>query len=161
MQNSLYLTAMLNKLRGDYTKWFGAPEAFRAATMGGAKALGRDHELGAVQKGRVADLVAYRLHSFPFTPLNNVVNQLVYAANRHEVDFVMVDGEAILANGKLTRIDEDRLLGEIQAAHLRIEPQLTASEKDVERLREPYERIYNRCQHIAIAPDTHPARFSH
>ena len=161
MQNSLYLAAMLNKLRGDYKKWFGAPEVLRAATMGGAKALGRGRELGAIEKGRIADLTAYRLDSFPFTPLNNMVNQLVYSANRHEVDFVMVDGEPILAEGRLTRVDEDRLLDEIRAAHARIEPLLTASEHDVERLRGPYERIYNRCQHIEIAPDTYPARFSH
>jgi guanine deaminase len=161
MQNSLYLAAQLNKLRGDYSKWFGAPEVLKAATMGGAKALGRGHELGAIAKGRIADLVAYRLHSIPFTPLNNAVNQLVYAANRHEVDFVMVDGEPILANGSLTRVDEDRLLDEIAEAHARIAPLLTQSEKGVERLRLPYERIYRRCQAIEIAPDTYPARFSH
>jgi guanine deaminase len=161
MQNSLYLAAMLNKLRGDHEGWFGAPDVLRAATMGGAKALGRDGELGAIERGRIADLTAYRLHSFPFTPLNNVLNQLVYAANRHEVDFVMVDGETILSDGKLIGVDEDRLLDEIADAHARIAPQLEASEKDVERLREPYERIYRRCQKIEIAPDTYPARFSH
>jgi 5-methylthioadenosine/S-adenosylhomocysteine deaminase len=161
MQNSLYLSAMLNKLRGDHINWFGAPKALRAATLGGAKALGRAPELGAIAKGRIADLVAYRLRSVPFTPLNNVVNQLVYAANRSEVDFVMVDGEPILADGRLTRVDEDRLLDEIAEAHARIAPQLTQSEKDVERLRAPYERIYRRCQALEIAPDTYPARFPH
>ena len=160
MQNSMYLAAMLNKLRGDYIEWFGAPEVLRAATIGGAKALGRARELGAVEKGRLADLTAYRLDGFPFTPLNNVVNQLVYAANRREVDFVMVDGEPIMIAGRLTRVDEDRLLDEIRAAHARIEPQLAASEEDVERLRGPYERIYRRCQQIEIAPDTFPARFA-
>jgi hypothetical protein len=99
--------------------------------MGGAKALGREQELGAIAKGRIADLTGYRLHSFPFTPLNNLLNQLVYAANRHEVDFVMVDGEPILANGRLTRVDEDRLLDEISEAHARIAPLLDASEQDV------------------------------
>jgi 5-methylthioadenosine/S-adenosylhomocysteine deaminase len=161
IQNALYLAALLQKLRGDYPKWVGAAEAFRAATMGGAKALGRGRELGAVEKGRIADLTAYRLDTIPFTPLNNALHQLVYAATRAEVDFVMVDGEVIFADGRLTRVDEPRLLAEIKEAHARIEPLLTDSENDVERLREPYERIYRRCQHIEIAPDTYPARFSH
>ena len=161
IQNSLYLAAMLQKLRHGYTKWVGAPEAFRFATMGGAKALGRGRELGAIEKGRIADLVAYRLDTIPFTPLNNPINQLVYSASRKEVDLTMVDGEVIMAKGKLTRVNEDRLIAEIQEAHARIEPMLTASEQDVERLREPYERIYNRCQHIEIAADTHPALFPH
>lgn len=161
MHNSMYLAAMLNKLRGDHTKWFGAPETLRAATMGGATALGRGKELGAVEKGRIADLTAYHLHTIPFTPRNDLLNQLVYAANRKEVDFVMVDGETVMSGGRLMRVDEDKLLDEIAEAHSRIEPLIAASEKDVERLLGPYERIYKRCQHIEIAHDTYPARFSH
>ena len=157
MQNSLYLTALLQKLRGDRGNWIGAADAFRAATLGGARALGRGHELGAIEKGRLADLAAYRLDSVSFTPLNNPVNQLVYSASRNEVDFVMVDGEVILSSGRLTRVDEDRLLGEIREAHGRIAPFLAASEKDAERLREPLERIYHRCGDIEISNDTYPA----
>ena len=160
MQNTLYLAALLQKLRGDHTTWVGAADAFRFATVGGAKALGRARELGAIGKGRIADLTAYRLNSIPFAPLNNPVNQLVYAASRHEVDFVMVDGEVIKEKGKLTRIDEDKIIAEIKEAHARLEPMITASEADVERLRAPYERIYRRCQHLGIANDTYPARFS-
>ena len=74
---------------------------------------------------------------------------------------VMVDGEVIKKDGKLTRVDEDKLLDEIREAHARLAPQLTASEKDVERMLAPYERIYHRCQHIDISPETYPARFSH
>ena len=161
MQKSLYLAALLPKLRGDYTKWFGAPEAFRFGTIGGARALGRGSELGAIEKGRIADLAAYRLNSMPFTPLGNLVNQLVYSAGPAEVDLVMVDGEVIMSGGRLTRIDEDRLIAEIREAHARIEPKLSAAEADVERLREPYERIYHRCENIDIAADTYPARLSH
>ncbi len=161
MQNAIYLAALLQKLRGDHTTWVGATEAFEAATMGGARALGRETELGALETGRKADLVAYRLDTIPFTPLNNPLQQLVYAAGRAEIDLVMVDGAVTLQNGRLTRIDEAALLAEIAEVHERIEPQLTASEADVERLVAPYTRIYRRCQCVDIAPDTYPARFSH
>jgi 5-methylthioadenosine/S-adenosylhomocysteine deaminase len=159
MQNALYLASLIHKLRGDYTGWIGATDAYRFATQGGAKALGRSHELGTIEKGRIADLTGYDLHSLPFTPLNDPVHQLACAACRHEVDFVMVDGEPILLEGKLTRVDEDKLIDEIHAAHARIAPLIADSENDVERLREPYERIYRRCQKIEISPDTYPARF--
>jgi 5-methylthioadenosine/S-adenosylhomocysteine deaminase len=159
MQNALYLASLLHKLRGDYTGWVGATDSFRFATMGGARALGREKELGAIEQGRIADLTAYDLHSLAFTPLNNPVHQLVCAACRHEVDFVMVDGEVILQHGKLTRVDEDKLIDEIAEVHARLEPLLTASENDVERLRPAYERIYRRCQAIDISPETYPARF--
>ncbi|WP_375460270.1 amidohydrolase family protein [uncultured Enterovirga sp.] len=159
MQNALYLAALLQKLRGDYTTWVGATEAFEAATMGGARALGRAGELGAVGAGRKADLVAYRLDTTPFTPLNDPLQQLVYAAGRSEIDLVMVDGAVTMRDGRLTRVDESALLAEIAETHARIEPELTASEADVERLVEPYTRIWRRCQCIEIASDTYPARF--
>ena len=161
MQNALYLAALAQRLRGERSQWIEAKDAFRAATMGGAIALGRGRELGAIEKGRIADLTAYRLDSLSFTPLNDPVNQLVYAATRNEVDFVMVDGEAVLSSGRLTRVDEDRLLAEIREAHARIAPLLSASEQEGERLREPLERIYRRCAEIDIPGDTYPAHFSH
>ena len=80
MQNALYLCGLLHKLRGDHTKWVGATEALHAATVGGARALGRGRDLGAIEAGRTADLTAYRLDSIPFTPLNNAVSQLVFSA---------------------------------------------------------------------------------
>src|SRR6202011_1884279 len=53
MPNSPYPAALLQKARGDQTTTLAAPEAFYAATMGGAKALGRAKELGAVEAGRI------------------------------------------------------------------------------------------------------------
>lgn len=160
MQNVLYLSPLLQRLRDNNSNWISARGAFLAATLGGAKGFGRGEDLGAVAKGRIADLVAFNLNEVAFTPLNNPINQLVYSG-RKQVDFVMVDGEVILANGRLTRIDEDRMLDEIRAAHARLAPLLMAAEKDGERFHAPFERIYRRCHDIEIASDTYPARLSH
>ena len=159
MQNALYLAALLHKLRGEHTGWIGASDAFRFATMGGARALGREAELGAVTPGRLADLVGYRLDRVAFTPLNNPVNQLVYAAGQDTIDLVMVGGAVVQHGGRLTRVDEAALLGEIAETHARMEPQLTASEAGVEELLPPYQRIFQRCQCMPIAADIYPARF--
>lgn len=158
MQNALCDGALIQKLRGDYASWTGAREALRAATLGSAKALGRDDELGAVEKGRIADLVAYRLDAIAFTPLNDAVNQLVYGATKADIDMVMVDGEIVQRDGRLTRVDEDALIAEIHDVHARITPALAASEADVARLSAPYERIYQRCRHMPIPAETYPAR---
>jgi guanine deaminase len=160
MQNALCDGALVQKLRGDYPSWTGARETLRAATLGGAKALGRERELGAVETGRIADLVAYRLDSIAFTPLNNAVNQLVYGATKSDIDMVMVDGEVIQRDGRLTRVNEDALIAEIQDAHARIAPALAESEDDVARLSAPYERIHRRCRHLPIPAETLPARLA-
>jgi guanine deaminase len=159
MQTALQLGALLNKMRGDYPEWVGAKESFRAATQGGAKALGRERDLGVIEKGRTADLVAYRLDSIAFSPLNNPLRQLVYAATKADIDLVMVDGGIVLRGGQPTRIDEERLLAEIGEAHARIGPALAENDHNTGRILEPYRRICERCQHIEIAPDTYPARF--
>lgn len=158
MQNALADGALIQKLRGDYPAWTGAREALTAATLGGARALGRAGDLGAIAPGHLADLVAYRLDGIAFTPLNEAVHQLVYAATKADIDMVMVDGEVIQQGGRLTRIDEARIIDDIQEAHSRIAPALTASEADVERLAAPYRRIHERCRHIPIAAATYPAR---
>jgi 5-methylthioadenosine/S-adenosylhomocysteine deaminase len=159
MQTTLQLGALLNKVRGDYPAWVGAEESFFAATRGGAKALGRERDLGVIEKGSAADLVAYRLDAISFSPLNNPLRQLVYAATKADIDLVMVDGDVIQREGRLVRVDEDKLLAEIREVHERIAPNLAEADKHVERILEPYRRIYDRCQHIEIASDTYPARF--
>ncbi|HZV20699.1 MAG TPA: amidohydrolase [Hyphomicrobiales bacterium] len=158
MQTALQLGALINKMRGDYPSWIGAKESFQAATAGGAKALGRERDLGAIEKGRAADLVAYRLDSIAFSPLNDPLRQMVFSATKADIDLVMVDGEIVQRDGRLTRVDEDKLLAEIAEVHARVEPLLDENDRLVERLLVPYRRIYERCQHIPIAPDTHPAR---
>lgn len=159
MQLVLTTAALLQKLRGDYTGWTGAAEAFRAGTLGGAKALGREGDLGAIAPGYLADITGYSLEGLAFTPLNNALNQLVYSASRADLALSMVDGEVVIRDGAFTRLDEAALLAEIREAHAEIEPQIAQSEKDVEVLFGPYERIYRRCQHQPVAPDTFPARF--
>jgi guanine deaminase len=120
----------------------------------------RGHDLGAVEKGRIADLVAYRRDRIPFVPLNDPVRQLVYAETGASVDMVFVEGEPIIMNGAFTRIDEARLLGEIGEVHADLAPIIAESEAALNRLREPYERIYRRCLETPIADDTFPALMS-
>ena len=159
MQYVLMCAGLLNKLRGDHTTWPGAREAFLAGTMGGARALGFEDALGAVEAGRLADLAVYRLDRVPFAPLNDPLNQLVYAESGASLDMLLVDGEIVMRDGKLTRIDEAAVLAELADAHAALAPAIADSERDVERMVPAYERIYRRCLAIAIADDTHPARF--
>lgn len=157
MLNLISTTALVHKLRsGDYRDWIGAEETWRAATLGGAKALGMDDRLGTVEEGRVADLTLYRLDRIPFVPLNNALHQLVYAADSSTVDTVIVDGEIVMEAGKLTHIDETAIIAEIQEEHTKLAPLLRESEKSVNRILPAYERIYRRCQKEPIAAETYP-----
>jgi len=151
--------ALVNKLRDDEpSRWIGAKEAWHAATVGGAQAIGLGDVIGTIEPGRKADFGLYRLDSIPFVPLNNPLGQLVYAENGGDLDLVMIDGEIVLRDGRLTRIDESAILAEIAEEHRRLLPLIEDSERKVSRINDAYRRIYARCLTEEIAPDTYRAR---
>jgi guanine deaminase len=152
--------AALSKLRGDdYAHWLSAEDVLRAGTVGGARALGFGDELGVIAVGARADLVGYRLDTATFTPLNDPVRQLIYTERGAGLDFSMVAGEIAMRDGRLTRVDEPKLLGEIEAEFRALEPQYVAAEASVRPVLEALETIYRTSLATAIPADTYPARF--
>lgn len=159
MMKVVCAAALLHKLRDDDpARWVGAAEAWRAGTLGGARALGLQAELGAVTQGRKADLALWRLDRIPFVPLNNALGQLVYAESGADLDSVVVDGEIVMRAGTLARIDEAAILAEIGEEHRRLAPLLAEAERRAAPINAAYRRIYARCLKEAIAPDTFRAR---
>ncbi|MBY5325150.1 amidohydrolase family protein [Rhizobium leguminosarum] len=153
-------TAYVQKLRGnDPDRWITAPEAFHAATKGGARALGLEKQIGEIKVGMKADLSGYSLDQIAFVPLNDPIRQLVYAETGSGLRLSIVDGTVIFRDGKLTLIDEAAILREAQEIHAELEPIITAVEESVAPLLAPYRRIHARCLCHPIASDTYPARF--
>lgn len=83
-----------------------AAAALRMATLGGARALGLDSEIGSLIEGKSADCIAVDLSAAATQPVYNVPSQLVYAASRDQVSDVFVAGRALLRNRQLTTLDE-------------------------------------------------------
>ena len=84
---------------------FSAPSALRAATLGGARAIGLDDRIGSIEPGKRADLVLVDMDPLETQPLFNVISQLVYATGRHQVTDVWVDGHARLRGRELVDLD--------------------------------------------------------
>ena len=84
---------------------FSAASALRAATLGGAKAIGFDHLVGSIEPGKQADLACVDLSALESQPLHNVLSQLVYATGRHQVTDVWIAGRPKLAARELVDID--------------------------------------------------------
>jgi 5-methylthioadenosine/S-adenosylhomocysteine deaminase len=153
------VAAALSKVRGaDYAAWLSAREVLVAGTQGGARALGFGNGLGVIEPGALADLVAYRVDSFPFTPLHDPVRQLIYAERGADIDFVMVNGDVALRDGRLTRVDERRLLAEIHGEIEKLAEQFAVSESSVAPVRAAMDTLYRRTLLADIPPDTYPAR---
>ncbi|TMK58465.1 MAG: amidohydrolase, partial [Actinobacteria bacterium] len=86
------------------------------ATLGGARALLSEHEIGSIEPGKKADLVLHDRDRPEWTPLHNVASQLVWAADGRSVHTVFVDGRKVVDNYRLTTLDESDLYRRAQAA---------------------------------------------
>ena len=78
-----------------------AHAALRAATLGGARALGLAGRIGSIEPGKRADLTAIALRAPELAPCYDPVSQLVYAAGREHVTHVWVDGALQVRDGEL------------------------------------------------------------
>ena len=97
--------ALLAKAVANDAAGFDAFSALRAATLGGAKALGWDDRIGSIEPGKQADLACIDLSSLETQPLHHVVSQLVYATGRHQVSDVWIAGARRLRERELVDMD--------------------------------------------------------
>ena len=79
--------------------------ALRMATLAGAEALGIADATGSLAPGKWADLACFDLGRLPAVPVTDPVAALVGAGGRDFVSDVWVAGRAVVAQGRLTRID--------------------------------------------------------
>ncbi|WP_137888151.1 TRZ/ATZ family hydrolase [Pseudomonas sp. 2FE] len=88
--------------------------ALRMATLNGARALGLDEQIGSLEVGKSADVVAFDLSGLAQQPIYDPVSQLIYASNRDCVRHVWVGGKQLLDDRRLTRLDEERVIARAQ-----------------------------------------------
>lgn len=119
----LRTAALLAKAVANDASAFAAPQALHAATLGGAKALGLDSEIGSLAPGKRADFIALDLSGVSTQPLYNVLSQIVYAASREQVTHSYVAGRCLMRERVLTTLDEDAILARAQSWQQRIRPQ--------------------------------------
>ena len=82
-----------------------AANVLRMATLGGAAALGLDHDIGSLEVGKHADLIAVNMGGLDHLPCYDPVSHLVNVTGRDQVSDVWVAGERLVADRLLTRID--------------------------------------------------------
>jgi len=116
-------TAVGSKIVERNTQATTAADVFDAATLGGARALGRD-DLGRIAPGARADLVLWKAASWGMTPLRDPVKNLVYNATAEDVDRVWVDGRLVVSDSRVLAADERAILSALQAAGERMWPRL-------------------------------------
>jgi 5-methylthioadenosine/S-adenosylhomocysteine deaminase len=145
MFDAMRLAALIHNQAGtDFKDWVSPTQALAMATRSGARAFGLD--TGVLALGKLADLVLLRRDTPAFTPLNDVVAQLVFCENGSGVDTVIVNGEVVVTGGRLAKVDELEVLRLAEQARRRLEPsiqrELAAAKTMEPSLAEMYFRVF-------------------
>ncbi|MBB5877397.1 MULTISPECIES: TRZ/ATZ family hydrolase [unclassified Xanthomonas] len=102
--------AILAKAVANDATALDAASTLRAATLGGARALGFGEKIGSIEPGKQADLICVDLSALETQPLHNVLSQLVYATGRQQVSDVWIAGQPKLSQRVLVDMDVDALV---------------------------------------------------
>ena len=112
MFETIKTAAILQRPIVPQSEWPTALDALRMCWDGGARALGQ--RIGRIAPGYRADLAMLRARELRIAPKEQIAQQLVYAELGRSVDTVMVDGDVILEQGRVTSVDADGLLADAQ-----------------------------------------------
>ncbi|MEM7282866.1 MAG: TRZ/ATZ family hydrolase [Pseudomonadota bacterium] len=82
-----------------------AHEALRMATLGSAKSMGLEHQIGSIEIGKWADLAAIDMNHVSLQPVYDPASQIVYSAGDHHVSDVWVAGRQMVENGAPVALD--------------------------------------------------------
>jgi 5-methylthioadenosine/S-adenosylhomocysteine deaminase len=109
MVETMKLAALVHK----HHRWdptvIPAQQALDMATRGGAAALGRS-DLGAIEAGKLADVIVLDARGPRMQPLHDPVSQVVYAARGTDVESVVVHGKVLMRERRTLTLDAERVI---------------------------------------------------
>jgi 5-methylthioadenosine/S-adenosylhomocysteine deaminase len=93
-----------------------AQKVLELATIGGASALGMETEIGSLEIGKRANLILIDLKRLNLWPPLNPLSALVYGGLKDDVETTIINGEIVMENRTLQKVEEERILEESEKA---------------------------------------------
>ena len=116
MFEAMRVAAFLQKVTTMDPATVPAAQAFAMGTIGGAQALGLADRIGSLEPGKRADLILVDLSQPHMRPINNILNNIVYAASAaSDVETVIVDGQIVVKDRQLSCCNEQAVIAEAEA----------------------------------------------
>jgi 5-methylthioadenosine/S-adenosylhomocysteine deaminase len=119
----LSTAAMLAKAVAGDASALSAHEALAMATIAGARAIGRERDIGSLEPGKLADLIAVDLSDPYLQPVYDPASHLVYSRHGRQVSHSWIGGVPQVQDGVLTRIDVPDLMLRVKSWSDRIREQ--------------------------------------
>jgi len=89
-----------------------AKTALQMATLGGARALGMEKQIGSLEAGKHADIVIVGMSAARQTPMYDPISHLVYVTRGDDVQTTIVNGQVLMRNRKVLTLDRAAVLRE-------------------------------------------------
>lgn len=102
--------ALIGKLASNDASQPDAWQVLEMATINGAKALNLDKDIGSIEVGKQADLIAVNLNHPNSMPVHNPASQLVYSCSSQQVTHSWVNGQLIMENRALKHLNHESVL---------------------------------------------------
>ncbi len=104
------IAAKLQKVARMDPRALPARQVVEMATIGGARALHMEKQIGSLEAGKQADVILINTNATHSTPMYNVYSQLVYALNAHDVRTVVIAGKIVMENRVMMTMDKPEIL---------------------------------------------------
>lgn len=114
MFEEINYAALINKAVSKNPTDIPAFTALKMATINGAKALGREDEIGSIKVGKKADIIMIDIRKPHFYPRYNLISSLVYSANASDVKNVIIDGKIVMKDYVLTTVNENEIMDKLE-----------------------------------------------
>ena len=118
------LAAKLQKIARRDPKALPAEQVVEMATIGGARALHLERQIGSLEPGKKADLIVVDTSAPHATPMYNVYSELVYALRSSDVRTVVIAGKSVVEDRRTLTLDEEAILAKAQEYKKKIETSL-------------------------------------
>ncbi len=118
------IAAKLQKVTRMDPRALPARQAVEMATIGGARALHLDDQIGSLEVGKQADIILIGTAATHATPMYNVYSQLVYALNAHDVRSVVIAGKVVMEDRVMSTMDKPGILAKAHEYQRRISASL-------------------------------------
>jgi 5-methylthioadenosine/S-adenosylhomocysteine deaminase len=112
MFDAIRMAALLQKVASRDPTAVSAKTALRMGTMGGARVLGMEQQIGSLEAGKRADVIIVNMTAARQTPMYDPVSHLVYVTRGDDVQTTIVNGRILMRNRKLMTLDASAVLKE-------------------------------------------------
>jgi 5-methylthioadenosine/S-adenosylhomocysteine deaminase len=115
MFEAMRIASLLHKLQTMDPRVVNAKTALDMGTMGGARALGMEKQIGSLETGKRADLIVVDATGARQTPMYDPVSHLVYVTRGSDVETTIVHGKVLMRDRKMLTLDEAAIIKEAEA----------------------------------------------